>query len=1066
MASVEHRIEILFKGIDQVSGVINDIGGEVEGFGKGIQDLTEPFADLTKSVLLLETAVLTVGVAAGKMAADFAASESKISAAFGISSKEAEEFGEVAKNIFTNVEFVENIEGATNNVIQAYQIMGNVGTEELEKITIKSLRISDIYEQDFSKSLDATKTLMEKFGISSDEALNFIAGGFKKGLDRSGDFLESITEYGVQFAEGDASASEFFSVLETGLQGGILGTDKAADAFKEFRIRTTENTDKVQAALVKLGIDPEQFKAKDIAAKFEIVKTEMLKLETANDQAAISVDLFGVTFEDMGLKAGLAIDTTKTKLSDLQGSIDSLDIGTFNKSFSQAWRTIISEIAKLDVWDQFLARGQEVFNQIAENFPKALGEIDFTEFIGSLDNLGSTVQEILSEMFAGADLTTAEGLQSAIQLVIDGITNLTVVSSGIIDSFDPVVKAISFLAEEFGKMDEATAESVGEWLGYITQVGLVAGAIGTTGVAITGISGILNGASAALGLTKTAVTGLYTAFTGPVGLVVAAGAVGYAIGTLINKIPNVAEGIQEAIEAIDKFFNLGLGGKTDEELDDINFAFEQAKKRAAEAAGKTDEFSKALNNAGTSAKDMTKDTENLATSISEAAETADGITLEEFRLKIKDEDVQTFKNQVEEAETLISGFIEGSVDRIPSDVVFFDIQAKVGGDLGKLRDLQDNLIEIDGITEQEQLLKIGLASEYVWERIDTLSKELDTLTKEKRQIELGIIPGTETDIKEIETKISELTKEKKEIRLELLDDEKIRKELDDLTVDKDLFIHAIADKDSAEAAKDFIITEVGDHQVITIIPEVDQSKLETVSKAVKKISPDGKEYIEYVPIVDEKAANKAKKQLSDKDFADRLLTVTANLEDSGYRADIKKFEKDADKLRVLEINAKLDIADMEKDIDLAKIEAEKLGVSLDYKAKIDIAQIEAGTKQMEKAFDSVGNSFAVVSDNITGLFGLLSGDLSQVEQFKLMRIIDEQLALQQKEYELQKKLTEAQISLMDARRQLIESGEGFKIDVNAEGLKPHLEMIWFDIAESMQSYINAQGGLALLGADV
>jgi hypothetical protein len=925
VADITHRVEVLFDGLDRISGTMDGIGNKISKFGDSVQGITAPFADLTKTVLALEAAIVTVGIAAGKMAADFAAAEAKIGAAFGVSAEEDQKFADVAKTVFTEVGAVENIEQASQSVIRAYQVLGDVGTVELEKITTATLKLSGLYETDFNKALDATKTLMDNFGLTSEQALDFIAGGFQNGLDRSEDFLESITEYSIQFKEGGADAGQFFSVLETGLQGGILGTDKAADAFKEFRIRTTENTDAVQKALKELKIDPEQFKSKDIIDKFAEVQTAMIALEDTNKQAAISVELFGTQFEDLGLQAGLAIDTAKTSMADLQGSIDAVTFESVEKSFTKAFRTIISEIATLDLFEPFLEQAGSAFDNIAENFPKALANIDFTDFISSFDNLADTVQNLLSEMFVGADLTTAEGLQSAIQFIVDSIQNLTDISAGIIDSFEPVVSVLGELTQKFSEMDDATARSVGEWLGYITQVGVVAGAVTALGATVSALSGIVSGVSAAVGgltvVSGAAATGLTAVagvIAGPAGLAAAVGAVSFAIGKLINEIPNVADGMQSLIASADEFFNLGISSKTKEEIDDINFRFELARESAAKAAKETDNFTKSLDSAAAGSK-------NLETGLDQAAEAAKGITLEEFQLKIKDEEVQTFKRQIQEAQELIDGFVEGTVERIPTDTVFFDIDYDVKGELSKLRDLQDNLIELEDLTEKEKLLKIGLASERVWQQIDDLTGEIDNLTDKKRNIELGIIPGTKQDVDEIEKQITDLTKEKKEIQLEILDDEEIKRELDEITEDKQLLIQAIADKDKAQEAKDYIITQVGDHQVITIIPEIDSDKLETISKAVKKISPDGKEYIEYVPIVDEKAADKAKKQLDQEDFADRLLQVTATLEDSGYRVDIEKFKEDADKLRVLEINADLDIADMEKELKLAEVEADKLG---------------------------------------------------------------------------------------------------------------------------------------------
>ena len=51
------------------------------------------------------------------------------------------------------------------------------------------------------------------------------------------------------------SADEFFSIMETGSAGGVLGTDKIADSVKEMGIRLNENAKGVSEAFTAMGLD-------------------------------------------------------------------------------------------------------------------------------------------------------------------------------------------------------------------------------------------------------------------------------------------------------------------------------------------------------------------------------------------------------------------------------------------------------------------------------------------------------------------------------------------------------------------------------------------------------------------------------------------------------------------------------------------------------------------------------------------------------------------------------------------------------------------------------------------
>ena len=88
----------------------------------------------------------------------------------------------------------------------------------IENATILEAR----FGTDLQSILGATRTLMTEFGLTGDEAMAVITAGFERGLDTSGDFLDSIGEYSNLFAENGATAEEFFSLLDTGLAGGAL----------------------------------------------------------------------------------------------------------------------------------------------------------------------------------------------------------------------------------------------------------------------------------------------------------------------------------------------------------------------------------------------------------------------------------------------------------------------------------------------------------------------------------------------------------------------------------------------------------------------------------------------------------------------------------------------------------------------------------------------------------------------------------------------------------------------------------------------------------------------------
>lgn len=241
-------------GIDKAGESLTGFGGR---FGELSSTMSGALATAGGMILTsLGGAVVSGAADAAGAVFSFSAQSQQaardLSAALGLPIEETERLGEVAKKVFAN-NFAGDVNEAAAAVGVVRQQLGDLSDIELQAVTEDAFRLKDAFGVEVADSISATKTLMENFGLTSQEATDFLASGFQKGLDRSGDFLDTINEYSTQFSNGGADAAEFFSIIESGAGGGMLGTDKAADSFKEFRIRITEGSDAVVDALTTLG---------------------------------------------------------------------------------------------------------------------------------------------------------------------------------------------------------------------------------------------------------------------------------------------------------------------------------------------------------------------------------------------------------------------------------------------------------------------------------------------------------------------------------------------------------------------------------------------------------------------------------------------------------------------------------------------------------------------------------------------------------------------------------------------------------------------------------------------
>lgn len=129
---------------------------------------------------------------------------------------------------------------------------------------------------------------------------------------------------------------------------------------------------------------------------------------------------------------------------------------------------------------------------------------------------------------------------------------------------------------------------------------------------------------------------------------------------------------------------------------------------------------------------------------------------------------------------------------------------------------------------------------------------------------------------------------------------------------------------------------------------------------------------------------------------------------------------------------------------------------------LNVAELEAQTKQIESTFKSIDNTISSTGDLIGSLFGSLNSAKDTWTQWE----ITEQIALENERREralkLQEKLTEAQIDALYARTRAINQGNAL-ITVDGSNLAPHIEAIMWEFFRSIQIKVNAEFSEFLLG---
>lgn len=494
------------RGLDEAEAKTTSWGGRIAGAAT-----TALKGAVVGAATAAAAAVTSVGVAAFDVSMQTEKAAADMAASLNLPIDAARAFAEVARDVYGN-NFTDSVQAAGAAVAEvARQFQLAADDPALQSITEKALALEDSFGTGVTESIAAARQLMNDFGLDANEAFDFITAGYQRGLDASGDFLDSVTEYSTQFANGGADAGQFFSVLESGMQAGTLGTDKAADAFKEFRLRIVDGSDTTAQALAMIGLSAEDMTtaidsgAMTAADAFAIVVAKLGETEQASVRMQAGAGLLGTQFEDLGDSAATALDLTKTSMDDLVGATDALNskYENFGDRAAAMWRQLTVEVSPLtdkilELAEQAMPHVQQAMQalvpliiQLADNIAPVVAAI--IEWIATFAQLHPTIAQVA--LAIGVLAPAILGVIAVLGPVIAGITALAGVFSAVAPAVGIATAAIGLLASPIGLVVAAVAALVLAW----SQNWF--GIRDTTQAAVQAISGAMSGFMSGVGAT-------------------------------------------------------------------------------------------------------------------------------------------------------------------------------------------------------------------------------------------------------------------------------------------------------------------------------------------------------------------------------------------------------------------------------------------------------------------------------------------------------------------------------------------------------------------------------------
>lgn len=232
---------------------IRNLIEELKQAGDAAQDTAEDvgqIAENTKGVALMQTAdqlsavgdkIQDIGTKAIDAYSETENAVTKVNAYFGETGQAAEESANVIKSVYSDG-VGESMDSVADAVLMVKKNLGDLSETDLTNLTQQAITLDELYGIDMNETLRGVNSLMQQYGLTAQEAMDYIVVGTQNGLDKTNELGDNLSEYAGKFSQAGYSASEYFQLLDNGLKNGAYNLDKVNDAINEVTTRLVDGT--------------------------------------------------------------------------------------------------------------------------------------------------------------------------------------------------------------------------------------------------------------------------------------------------------------------------------------------------------------------------------------------------------------------------------------------------------------------------------------------------------------------------------------------------------------------------------------------------------------------------------------------------------------------------------------------------------------------------------------------------------------------------------------------------------------------------------------------------------
>lgn len=376
----------------------------------------------------------------------------KASTYFDETGEAAEQSAAVIKNIYEKG-VGDSMDSVANAVVMVKKNIENLDETDLTNLTEQAMTLDDLYGIDMNETLRGVNGLMVNFGMTAQEAMDYIVKGTQNGLDKTNELGDNLAEYSGKFAQAGYSAEEYFQILKNGLEGGAYNLDKVNDAINEVTTRLVDGT--VEGALdIYSKKTQDVFKAwKDgKATQKDVINSivnDIAGCQNQQEQLNMAATAFGTMAEDGSSKFITSLTTVGDTFNDVNGSAQNM----FDNSTTDS-QTLESNMRKLQ--DALIPLGDMLTQLANEVLPPIVKAVKaFAEWFAKLPAPVQNFTVILGILLAAFTALTPIIAAAVLLIPKIGFTILPII--GIIAGAAAVIAGIIEVIKNWGE--------ISEWLG-------------------------------------------------------------------------------------------------------------------------------------------------------------------------------------------------------------------------------------------------------------------------------------------------------------------------------------------------------------------------------------------------------------------------------------------------------------------------------------------------------------------------------------------------------------------------------------------------------------------------